>query len=172
MDTLTKPQRHKNMSHIRATGGSLETSLRSQLFRFGFRFRKNDKRLSGSPDIVFPHYHALIFINGCFWHSHGWKSEKSLLKSPVLEQPVLYSSRCGKFRMPGTNLDFWQEKFDRNRERDLRDIKSLLEEGWRVGVVWECAITGPKRRDKIYDVASHISLWLEEGFDQPFREFY
>ena len=170
-DTLTAEQRHKNMSHIRSTGGTLETSLSSQLFRFGFRFRKNDRQLAGSPDIVFPHYHAVVFINGCFWHAHGWKSEKSLIKSGVLPEKVLYSLRCAKFRMPTTNEDFWQKKFGRNRERDIRDITTLLDEGWRVGVVWECSITGKNRREKIYDIASRISLWLEEGFDQPFREF-
>ncbi|MBQ3670516.1 MAG: hypothetical protein II921_03440, partial [Treponema sp.] len=66
-DSLTPSQRHTVMSHIKSTGGSLETALRSQLFSFGFRFRKNDRRLSGSPDIVFVHYRAVIFVNGCFW---------------------------------------------------------------------------------------------------------
>ena len=170
-DSLTPSQRHTVMSHIKSTGGSLETALRSQLFSFGFRFRKNDKRLSGSPDIVFPHYKALVFVNGCFWHAHGWKSEESILKSPVLEESVLYSLSCEKFRMPTTNPDFWLSKFKRNRERDLRDIKKLLEEGWRVGVVWECSITGKNRRQKVYDVAARIALWIEEGFSERFCEF-
>ena len=170
-DVLSPSQRHNNMSHIRSTGGSLETSLRSQLFRFGFRFRKNDKRLSGSPDIVFPHYKAVIFVNGCFWHAHGWKSEESLIKLPMLDESVLYSLRCDKFRMPSTNYDFWQAKFIRNRERDLRDIEKLLSDGWRVGVVWECSITGRRRSEKIRSVAEKISLWLEEEYSALFREF-
>ena len=73
-DTLSPEQRHKNMAAIHSTGGKLETTLRSELFRFGFRFRKNDRRLAGSPDIVFPHYHAVIFVNGCFWHAHAWNT--------------------------------------------------------------------------------------------------
>lgn len=178
-DTLSLEQRHKNMSAIRSTGGKLEVALRSQLFRFGFRFRKNDKRLTGSPDIVFPHYKAVIFINGCFWHAHGWllaaKSKKSqktdLIKSTLLEENVLYSLKCEKFRMPTTNPDFWLQKFTRNRKRDIRDIEKLLEEGWRVGVVWECSITGRGRKQKIISTAEKISLWLEEGQSEIFREF-
>lgn len=179
-DTLSLEQRHKNMSAIRSTGGKLEVALRSQLFKFGFRFRKNDKRLTGSPDIVFPHYKAVIFINGCFWHAHGWspknkkgkKSQKTdLIKSSLLEENILYSLKCEKFRMPTTNTDFWLQKFTRNRERDIRDIEKLLEEGWRVGVVWECSITGRLRKQKILSTAEKISLWLEEGQSDIFREF-
>ena len=170
-DTLSPMQRHNNMAHIRSTGGSLETSLRSQLFKFGFRFRKNDKRLVGKPDIVFPHYKAVIFVNGCFWHSHGWKSEESLIQSALLDESVLYSLKCEKFRMPTTNPEFWHAKFTRNRARDLRDIETLLAEGWRVGVVWECSITGRLRREKIRSIAEKISLWLEEEYSVLFREF-
>ena len=216
-DSLNPEQRHKNMAAIHSTGGKLEVSLRSQLFKFGFRFRKNDKRLTGKPDIVFPHYKAVIFVNGCFWHAHGWepgrgsiisahangatatyahgwkpsrssiisthangatatyahgwKSDESLIRSPILEEDVLYSLKCDKFRMPTTNPEFWLTKFSRNRERDLRDIEKLLGEGWRVGVVWECSITGRLRKEKIRSVAEKISLWLEEGYSESYREF-
>lgn len=191
MDTLSPLQRHTNMAHIRSTGNSLEISLRSQLFRFGFRFRKNDRRLAGSPDIVFPHYHAVIFINGCFWHAHGWDgkkpktgndekqtnsfsdSKKLAADTSSAEQAavVATSAVCTKFRFPKSNTDFWYKKFQRNTERDSRDIQKLLEQGWRVGVVWECSITGKKRREKISDVAARISLWLEEEFSESFKEF-
>lgn len=193
-DSLNPEQRHKNMAAIHSTGGKLEVSLRSQLFKFGFRFRKNDKRLTGKPDIVFPHYKAVVFVNGCFWHAHGWensrssiisahangatatyahgwKSDESLIRSPILEEDVLYSLKCDKFRMPTTNPEFWLAKFSRNRERDLRDIEKLLGEGWRVGVVWECSITGRLRKEKIRSVAEKISLWLEEGYSEIYREF-
>ena len=170
-DSLNPEQRHKNMAAIHSTGGKLEVSLRSQLFKFGFRFRKNDKRLTGKPDIVFPHYKAVVFVNGCFWHAHGWKSDESLIRSPILEENVLYSLKCDKFRMPTTNPEFWLAKFSRNRERDLRDIEKLLGEGWRVGVVWECSITGRLRKEKIRSVAEKISLWLEEGYSEVYMEF-
>ena len=171
MANLTKEQRHKNMSSIRSTGGKLEVALRSALFQFGFRFRKNDKRLKGSPDIVFPHYRAVVFINGCFWHAHGWKSGNSLVSSSALEESVLYSLSCEKFRMPKTNRSFWEAKFTRNRARDLSDIAELLEQGWRVGIVWECSLLGKKRTEKIREVAESISQWLEEEFSEPFRKF-
>lgn len=170
-DILSAEQRHKNMSAIKSTGGKLEVALRSQLFKFGFRFRKNDKRLTGSPDIVFPHYRAVIFVNGCFWHSHGWRSSESLIKSPLLDENVLFSLSCKKFRMPTANPEFWLKKFTKNRERDLRDVEKLLLDGWRVGVLWECSITGRGRREKIRSVAEKISLWLEEGQTELFREF-
>ncbi len=170
-ETVTSAQRHKNMAAIKSTGGKIEVMLRSALFRFGFRFRKNDKRLSGSPDIVFPHYRAAIFINGCFWHSHGWKSESSLIKSALLDEDILYSLKCDKFRMPTSNTDFWIRKFSRNRERDIRDIEKLLLDGWRVGIVWECSITGKNRNEKIISVAEKISYWLEEEKSWLFREF-
>ncbi len=170
-DVLSPEQRHKNMSHIRGTGGQLETALRSELFRLGFRFRKNDRRLSGSPDIVFPHYRAAVFVNGCFWHAHGWRSGDLLIRSGRLDGQLLFSLRCTKFRMPTTNTAFWNAKFERNQQRDIRDIGTLLDSGWRVGVVWECSILGKKRAQKIRLTAEKISLWLEEEYSVLFREF-
>ena len=138
------------MSHIRATGGKLEVALRSQLFRFGFRFRKNDKRYTGTPDIVLPHYNAVIFVNGCFWHGHNL---------------------CKKVRIPKTNTEYWTQKIQRNRERDKEEIQALIAQGYRVGVVWECSITGKNRSQKIQEISESVALWLEEGFDQTFKEF-
>ena len=171
MDTLTDEQRHKNMAAIRSTGNKLETSLRSQLFSFGFRFRKNDRRLAGSPDIVFPRYRAVIFVNGCFWHAHGLFPKKTVLTLPMFGDPLPYSQKCAKFRFPLTNGIFWNKKFTRNTERDLLNITLLLNDGWRVGIVWECTISGKNRRGKIYDAAARISLWLEEEFECAFKEF-
>jgi DNA mismatch endonuclease, patch repair protein len=81
----------------------------------GFRFRKNDRRFAGKPDIVFPHYHTAIFVNGCFWHAH---------------------EHCVKFVLPKSNTEFWQKKLTRNKERDRKDYDVLLNDSWRVGVVW------------------------------------
>lgn len=176
-DTLTPLQRHKNMAAIRSTGGTLERELRSQLFRFGFRFRKNDKRLTGSPDIVFPHYHAVVFINGCFWHAHGWSAQRQQISPAPQETQAANSflrspdtARCDKFRFPKSNQDFWLKKFTRNKERDQKDIRTLTEQGWRVAVVWECSITGRGRKQKIQNVAEKLSLWLEEDFATQFME--
>ena len=141
MDTLTPAQRHKNMSRIRSSETTPEKQIRSALFKMGFRFRKNDKRLSGKPDIVLPHYRAVVFVNGCFGHGH---------------------EGCPKYVVPKSNTEFWLEKIRRNRERDKNQREKLLEEGWRVGVVWECSIRGKGRAEKIKDVAGQICYWLEE----------
>lgn len=141
MDTLTPEQRHKNMSNVRCKETSPEKQIRSALFRMGFRFRKNDKRLSGKPDIVLPRYYAVVFVNGCFWHGH---------------------ERCPKYAVPKTNTNFWLNKINQNKERDKMQIQQLINDGWRVGIVWECSILGKGRVEKIKDVAGRICYWLEE----------
>lgn len=149
MDTMTPEQRHYAMSRIRSTENRPEREIRSQLHRFGFRFRKNYRRLAGSPDIVLPRYQAVIFVNGCFWHAHR---------------------NCSKFRLPRTNTEFWRNKLERNRRRDRETVEKLLAEGWRVAVVWECSITGRRRADKISNVAEWLAWWLEEDWGEPFVE--
>lgn len=150
MDTVSAERRSVNMSRIRSEDTKPELAVRRQLHRFGFRFRKNDRRYTGSPDLVFPRYRAMLFVNGCFWHGH---------------------SVCGGFRLPKTNTDFWRKKIERNRLRDRKDAETLLSQGWRVGVVWECSITGRNRKGKLLSVSEDIALWLEEGFAEPYREF-
>jgi len=119
MDTVSKEQRHYNMSRIHGKDTKPEIAVRSYLFKNGLRFRKNDKRLPGSPDIVLPKYKTVIFINGCFWHGH---------------------EGCTYFRIPKTNTQFWQDKINRNRERDNDNYQQLKKRGWRVIVVWECEL--------------------------------
>ena len=128
MDTLSPESRHKNMSHIHSKDTKPEKQIRSALFKAGFRYRICDKRYSGKPDLVFPKYYAVIFINGCFWHAH---------------------ERCKYFVFPKSNHDFWQKKFTRNKERDAENIKYFQEKCWRVCVVWECAIRGKNTKQKI-----------------------
>ena len=139
----------QHMSHIKSVSKP-EVLLRSCLFSLGLRFRKNDKKLPGSPDIVFPKFKAVVFVNGCFWHGHR---------------------HCSKFRIPSTHPAFWRNKFRRNRERDQKNISALLELGWRVGVVWECSITGSNQSSRLDNVASEIALWLEEGLATPYIEW-
>ncbi len=150
MDTLTKEQRHFVMSQIKSRDTKPELLVRSYLHKLGFRFRKNDKRLTGKPDLYFPRYYAVIFVNGCFWHGHR---------------------SCGKVRIPKSNTEYWTKKIERNRERDKEEVKSLLDQGYRVGVVWECSITGKNRAQKIQALSESVALWLEEGFDQNYKEF-
>lgn len=124
-DVLTPAQRRLNMSRIRGRDTKPELQLRHGLHAAGLRYRLHPPELPGRPDIVFPRHHAVILVHGCFWHGHD----------------------CHLFRMPATRAEFWTTKIRRNQERDERTRRTLLEEGWRVLTVWECAMKGPHRRD-------------------------
>ena len=117
MDVHDKATRSYNMSCIKGKGTKPEEIVRKHLFSQGFRYRKNDKRLPGTPDIVLPKYKTVIFVNGCFWHGH---------------------EGCKYFVWPKNNADFWKKKIEDNISRDQRKIQALDSQGWRVIVVWEC----------------------------------
>ena len=119
MDTISKDHRSWNMSRIRSSNTKIEIEVRSWLFKEGFRFRKNDKRYPGKPDVVLPKYKTVIFVNGCFWHRH---------------------ERCKYATTPKTRTDYWIDKFNRNIENDKKHKKQLEEMGWNVIVVWECEL--------------------------------
>jgi DNA mismatch endonuclease (patch repair protein) len=122
-DVLTREQRHLNMSRIRARDTKPEMAIRSALHRCGFRFRVHKRDLPGRPDLVLARYRVAIFVHGCFWHGHN----------------------CNLFKVPATRTSFWLKKIDRNRKRDAKSIADLQEMGWRVIVLWECALKGPWR---------------------------
>ena len=145
MDTLTPESRHLNMSRIRSRDTKPEKQIRSALWKAGFRYRICDKRYPGKPDLIFPRYYAVIFINGCFWHAHGWKSGET----------------CRYFRFPRSNQAFWQKKFTRNKDRDASTISYYQDQCWRVCLVWECSIRGKNSRLKIERVTDQIIQWLE-----------
>ncbi|MCH4983830.1 very short patch repair endonuclease [Macrococcoides goetzii] len=104
-----------------------EEIVRKFLYSKGLRYRKNDKRYPGSPDIFIPKYNVAIFVNGCFWHVHN----------------------CELFVMPKSNQDFWVKKFNRNVSRDERNIEELNELGIRVIVVWECGLKPLEREETL-----------------------
>lgn len=118
-DSLTPEHRSWNMSRIRGKDTKIEVLVRSYLFSKGFRFRKNDKRYPGKPDIVLPKYKTVIFVNGCFWHMHP---------------------RCKQATIPKTRTEFWVEKLNRNVENDRKNQQALRDAGWNVIVVWECEL--------------------------------
>jgi len=118
MDTVDKNTRSRIMRSVRRKDTGPELSLRKALHKKGFRYRLHDKKLPGSPDLVFPKYKAVIFVHGCFWHRHG----------------------CKRSTNPSTRIDFWESKFEANIERDERNVNDLEKEGWRVLIVWECEI--------------------------------
>lgn len=119
VDKVSKEIRSYNMSQIRSKDTKPEILVRSFLFSKGLRFRKNDKRYSGSPDIVLPKYKTIVFVHGCFWHLH---------------------EGCKYAVMPKSNVDFWQKKLYRNRERDEINKNKLENMGWKVLIVWECQL--------------------------------
>ena len=118
-DVHTRQTRHYNMTQIRSTDTKPEIIVRSFLFSKGLRFRKNDKRYPGRPDIVLPKYKTIVFINGCFWHSHA---------------------NCRESSVPETNKEYWEPKLKRTQKRDKTNINSLENSGWNVIVVWECEL--------------------------------
>lgn len=119
MDVHDKKTRSYNMSRIKGKNTKPEELVRKYLFSQGFRYRKNDKRLPGSPDIVLPKYKTVIFVNGCFWHGH---------------------EGCKHFVWPKSNEEFWKNKIETNIARDKKKTQVLEELGWRVIVVWECEL--------------------------------
>lgn len=119
MDTVTKAQRSANMSKIRSKDTKPEMVVRRHLHALGFRYRLHDSKLPGHPDIVLPKWHTVIFVNGCFWHRH---------------------EGCKLATTPKSNVNFWQAKFAKNVERDIREHAELESAGWHVIVIWECEV--------------------------------
>ena len=128
MDVHDKKTRSYNMSQIKGKNTKPEEMVRKYLFAQGFRYRKNDKKLPGAPDIVLPKYKTVIFVNGCFWHGH---------------------KGCKYFVWPKSNPDFWKKKIETDISRDLQKIKLLQSQGWRVITIWECELK-PTNRDARY----------------------
>lgn len=126
------------MRGIKGVDTKPETTIRSGLHKRGYRFRLHDKALPGKPDLVLRKYNVVIFVNGCFWHKHD----------------------CHLFKWPKTRKDFWRKKIEGNAARDEKNVQALLDAGWRVMVVWECALKGKTRRDEA-EVIEVISAWLE-----------
>ena len=148
MDKITPQQRHDNMAAIHGKDTKPEMVVRKWLWRQGYRYRLNHKRLPGKPDIVMRKYRTCIFVNGCFWHGHG------------VEMPLAESSACCK--IPKTNRDFWVEKIRRNKERDERVKKQLAAMGWHSITIWECELK-PKVREKTLQSLTYTlnSIFLE-----------
>jgi DNA mismatch endonuclease (patch repair protein) len=147
-DIVDKATRSRFMSGIRSRNTKPETRVRSALHREGIRYRLNDRRLVGAPDLVFPKYRAVLFVHGCFWHRHPG---------------------CPKATTPSSNTQFWRNKFDRNEGRDKEVRRELLALGWRVGVVWECG-TKPV---EMPDLVRAVGQWLagsENEFEFPQSE--
>ena len=119
MDSHSKNVRSYNMSQIRSKNTKPEEVVRKAIFAAGLRYRKNDKRLPGCPDIVLRKYKTVVFVNGCFWHKH---------------------ENCRYFVWPKSNIKYWRCKISRNVERDKQIYYSLKKLGWKVIIIWECKL--------------------------------
>ena len=125
------------MAGIKASNTQPELMIRRGLHQLGFRYRLHDRRLPGTPDLVFPRYKAVILVNGCFWHGHD----------------------CHLFRWPKSREEFWKSKITGNMQRDARNCRLLEADGWRILVVWECALKG-KRRYPVDEITRRAGHWL------------
>ena len=149
MDKLSPEQRHKNMAAIRGEDTKPEMIVRKGLWRMGFRYRLNHKRLPGHPDLVLKKYRTCIFVNGCFWHGNN------------VDITIFDNTDCCK--IPKTNRDFWIEKIRRNKERDIEEQKRLAEMGWHCITVWECELKPSKREATLKSLAYTLNkIWLDD----------
>ena len=136
VDKFSKETRSYVMSRIRGKDTKPEVLVRKYLFSRGLRFRKNDKRYPGRPDIVLPKYRTAVFVHGCFWHLH---------------------EGCKYAVMPKSNVDYWEKKLYGNRERDARNQAELKEMGWTVLTVWECELKKDKREETLEVLYNQIT---------------
>lgn len=141
-DIFSKDKRSDIMSKISNKNTKPEILVRKYLFAKGFRFRINDKRFPGKPDILLPKYKTAIFVNGCFWHGH---------------------KGCKYYVLPKTNTEFWQNKIERNQKRDMEEKQQLTSMGWHCITVWECQLK-PKVRQQTLDALEYTlcHIFLED----------
>lgn len=137
-DVVTAEKRSEMMAGIKYKNTKPEIFIRKNLHKLGFRYRLHSKNLPGKPDILLPKYKAIIFVHGCFWHKHN----------------------CHLFKWPKTRIDFWRKKIESNVKNDLKHIPSLKQQGWRVLIVWECALKGKTRLPE-YDIIEIITKWIK-----------
>ena len=136
MTDIVSPEiRSRMMSGIQGKDTQPEMTLRKALHAAGFRYRLHVRSMPGRPDVVLPKYSAVCLVHGCYWHRHP---------------------DCRYATTPATRREFWQEKFRSNVERDERQQRQLRDMGWRVAVIWECAVR-PQTADQ---AAARLIQWL------------
>lgn len=134
VDIVDKKTRSRMMAGIKGRDTQPELLLRRSLYALGFRYRIHVGKLPGRPDMVFPKYHAVLFVHGCFWHRHT----------------------CRFATNPSSNNLFWEQKFQGTVERDAKSLAKLQEMNWRVGIIWECAL----KKQELAKISARVSDWL------------
>ena len=140
VDVVSKEKRSRMMSGIKGKNTKPERQIARMLHASGLRYRLHRKDLPAKPDLVFPKYRAVVLVHGCFWHGHD----------------------CHLFKMPQTRTEFWRTKISSNQVRDKQQIEQLIDDGWRVMVVWECAIKGKARLEESA-LAEAMADWIKRG---------
>ena len=146
IDVVDQATRSRMMAGIRGRDTRPEMTLRRTLHAAGFRFRLHIRDLPGTPDLVLPRFRSVLFVHGCFWHRHPG---------------------CRHSTTPATRPEFWASKFDANERRDRRNTERLLNAGWRVGIVWECAL----KRDLVSTTVGEVTVWITSPDVEVVREF-
>jgi len=138
VDVHDPQTRSRNMAAIKGSHTKPELTVRRALHAEGLRYRLHVKDLPGKPDLVFPKHRAVVFVHGCFWHQHS----------------------CHLFKWPATRKEFWEQKIGRNVANDLRAIEKLQSLGWRVAIVWECALKGKTRLNEAKAMQT-LASWVK-----------
>lgn len=149
VDIVDTATRSKIMASIRGKNTRPELTVRRGLHKLGMRFRLHCRELPGSPDLVFPKYRATLFVHGCFWHRH---------------------QSCRQAYTPSQNAAQWIEKLEANAERDRRQIAQLQAAGWRVLVIWECALRANDVSDLLIAVANELKCGESAYREWPARQ--
>ena len=144
-DIVDKETRSRMMSAIRSKDTKPELIVRRYLHSQGFRYRLHNKRLPGNPDIVLSRFNAVVLVHGCYWHRHNG---------------------CKLAYKPKSRQKFWQKKFQNNVRRDEEVRRLLRNSGWRVMIIWECALRNSEIRDRGLEA---VAEWIRS--DWPSSEF-
>lgn len=136
-DVVDRATRSRMMAGIKGKDTRPEIFIRHGLHRLGLRYLLHSTKISGKPDLAFPKYRCLVFVHGCFWHMHD----------------------CRYFHWPQTNIDFWKVKLQANAARDVRHIDTLLAQGWRIAIVWECAVKSRSSQERD-NLVSRLANWI------------
>ena len=144
MDVVSKNKRSEMMANIKNRNTKPELLVRRYLHGKGFRYRLNQKVSGFRPDIVLKKYRTCIFVHGCFWHRH---------------------EGCKLASNPKSNTEFWEKKFTANINRDEKTVATLKEEGWKIGIIWECALRlGHTEKVDFKNLIANSDFW-EIGVD-------
>lgn len=131
IDNVSAEKRSQVMALVKQKNTRPELLVRKYLHKKGLRYKIHNSQLPGKPDLVFPKYKTVVFVNGCFWHGHVG---------------------CPSHRIPKSNVDFWINKIETNKNRDIRNYQKLDKLGWETLTIWECEVKKEENLEKLYNL--------------------